>query len=152
MSYKKIADSLKEFVKQAEFKSHTSIKTAEDKELFEKGRIFGMGMAEGFLEKIAQELSDVVEPELPFVAPAEPTVAPQQVPAGPTSTELDEIKQIMQSMTPVQLAQWLLTQDASTLELIAKDPELSAMADEALAALDGVQDTAEEIEDDIEME
>lgn len=149
MSYKKIADSLRDFVKQAEVKSEELIKTAEDKELYEKGKIFGMGMAEGFLEKIAQELGEVVEPQLPPTAPAEPVVAPQQVPAEPVDTELDTIKQIMKSMTPVQLAQWLLAQDAGTLEIIAKDPELAAMADEALKVLESAEDSEEEAMEDL---
>lgn len=141
-NFKKVAESLKDFVKAS---NKQLLKTAEDEELFEKGRIFGMGMAEGFLEKIAQELQES-EPELPQTAPAEPEVAPQQVESEATSSDLEQIKVIMRKMTPRELAEWLLQQDAQTLKMISDDADLSSMANEALRLLEQMEFSGEEEE------
>lgn len=152
MNYRKVADSLKNFMsKQAsdgkkeetvKTAGDNLIKTAEDRELYEKGYIFGAGMAEGFFKKLAEEIEEsmgAVEP----TQPEQSEVAPQQVPAEPVPAELEEIKKIMSKMTPSELAQWLLEQPAEVLKLIADDPDLSAMADEALKAIEDEQEVAE---------
>jgi len=140
--FEKLAKSLKKFLKKEA--AYGFAKTAEERELYMKGKIFGMGMAEGFLEKLAQEIEALQTP-----SPSEPIVAPQQVPAGPAETELDEIKKLLRSMTPSQIFKWILQQNASTLEIISKDPELSSIVDTALAQVENAGlDEAEELIDE----
>ena len=151
--YRKVVESLEEFVKNASTKqvfNDPHIKTAEDRDLYEKGYIFGRGMAEGFLSKIAEEVPET----LPTPAPAEPTVAPQQVPAEPADSDLEQLKQLMKQMTPAELAEWLLKQDSDVLAVIASDPELAAYANEALSVLDSMQEDAvkEEVSEKVEEE
>ncbi len=140
----KAVDSLKAFMKEANIQPKKDmIKSAAEQELYNQGVIFGKGMAEGFLTKIAEEIEQELQEvqEQPAAvggvpAPEAPTVAPQQVPAEPSSDELAQLKEYFRQLTPVQLAQWLLQQPPEIIDVIDQDAELSSMAQEALAVFE----------------
>jgi len=140
----KAVDSLKEFMKEANVQpKQDMVKSAAEQELYNQGVIFGKGMAEGFLTKIAEEIEQELQQvqEQPAAvggvpAPEAPTVAPQQVPAEPSSDELAQLKRIFQQLSLFNFAQWLLQQPPEIIDVIDQDAELSSMAQEALAVFE----------------
>jgi hypothetical protein len=115
----------------------------EASELYELGKIFGMGMAEGYLQKIAEELEQAAEaaeqqgltpdqtaqmlagmPE-PSQAPAD---NPNEVPAESTDTSeamlSAQIKAQLMSMTPQEIVNWFASLPEEYQDAIADDPEL----------------------------
>lgn len=116
---------LQELKKTASFDKYAE----EQKELYELGRIFGMGMAEGYLEKIAEELEQAAEQ---LEAIPEPSEAPKETPTevGAESTDTEEtllvaqIKAQLSEMTPQQIVEWFETLPPEYQDVIADDPEL----------------------------
>lgn len=117
--------------------------SAEETELYELGRIFGRGMAEGYLEKIAEELSEVVQ-EAATAAPEELLAQPQaneyadspnELPAESTdTTETDiiaSIKAQLLELTPEQVVIWFEQLPDEYKQIIASDPELYNIVDAA---------------------
>jgi hypothetical protein len=115
----------------------------EASELYELGKIFGMGMAEGYLQKIAEELEQAAEAaEQQGVVPVAPAPAvvnmpepsdapvenPNEVPAESTDTSetmlTAQIKAQLMSMTPEEVVNWFSTLPEEYQDAIADDPEL----------------------------
>lgn len=123
--------------------------SAEETELYELGRIFGMGMAEGYLEKIAEELSEAAEQVATPVEGLVPPVnqyadSPNEIPVESTDTAetnfIAGIKAQLLELTPQQVVAWFGQLPPEYQQIIANDPELYAIVDAAYKQISAPSD------------
>lgn len=121
-------------------------KSAEEKMAYELGKILGRGMAEGYLEKIAEELEALQQAELEAAGiPADVTGEIEPETDEPdfdyeASDEDPEVQSAMQlretllDMTPEEIVAWYNSLDDASKNVIDNIPEIRLIVEQAHAS------------------
>jgi len=139
-------------------------KIAETLEIYNLGRTFGIGFADGLQEQMTKMAAEAAEEQVPpAVAPvmAAPgtmdiphatlaptaagvdaqTVAPQQIATQPLALEVAgtaEVLATLKAMTPVQIVQFASNMPKDQLLRVAADPEVANIIEGAMQQVVGV--------------
>lgn len=121
-------------------------KTAQEKVAYELGKIFGRGMADGYLEKIAEELEQlqeaIAEPEID-----EPDFAYESVDEDQEVNIAEQLREAILDMTPEQVVTWYNSLDEATKQIVDDIPELAIIIEQAhaqVSPIDNADFAAEE--------
>lgn len=109
-------------------------KTAQEKVAYELGKIFGRGMAEGYLEKIAEEIEELqealkaAEPETDV-----PDFAYESVDESSEVDIAEQLREMILDMTPEQVVTWYNSLDEGTKAVVDEIPEIALIVEQAHA-------------------
>ncbi|HQE47943.1 MAG TPA: hypothetical protein PKV93_01160 [Fervidobacterium sp.] len=112
-------------------------KKAEERQAYELGKIFGYGLAEGYLEKIAEELEQVQQ-QLAEVAEAfedidTPDFEYESTDEDPEVQQTMELREALLDMTPEEVVAWYNSLDEGTRQMVDNIPEIAIIVEQAHA-------------------
>lgn len=121
-------------------------KKAEERQAYELGKIFGYGLAEGYLEKIAEELEQVQQ-QLAEVAPEgipeeefeafedidTPDFEYESTDEDPEVQQTMELREALLDMTPEEVVVWYNSLDEGTRQMVDNIPEIAIIVEQAHA-------------------